>query len=222
MTITTYTNLKQLGFRLPKEDFAALVTMDESRRRGAVEFLRLSRNLVRFPDVPFAEIGPEPLRSVFVDFQLVDEEYCESEPGVNAMIASYARAARILDRFIPGYNDPEGVPEPVALSPTGIRVASESFPRGRLVHVEDDFVVLAVPGRDQATIHYMNDGEPSFTTVRDLSEVAEVFAPSLVDFEYADEWNAVMWSEDDDRVRAWAARNAPVLADDRRDALRCA
>ena len=212
MQITHYTTRKRIGFKLPTDAFRALGLIEERRSPLFQDITTLRLNLSRVDSVAGSFMGLSETDSVFVDFDTDHNEDIPALATVVCVIEAHSRAALAIHRFLPG-----------ALE-YGYRCFSQyavdgalieefgSVPPGRVVHVDENFAVIANARPGSASIHFIRNGKPAWTETADLDAVGHIFWPVLTDSTVDLGAAPVLPTSDLDQVTEWVMSQAYVPA----------
>jgi hypothetical protein len=212
MHITHFTARKQIGYKLPDDSFAALCLLEERRSPLLQDITTLRLNLSRLDNVVGSHLGVSTSATVYVDF---DTDHNEDVPTIGQAadtIAAHARAALAVQRFLPGALEHGYVSFPRYGMDGGLIEEFGRMPPGRVVHVDEHYVVMANARPGEASIHYLRDGKPAWTEAADLEAVANVFWDALTDSTVRLDGAPALPTSDLGRVTEWVMSQAYVPA----------
>lgn len=212
MQITHYTARKRIGFKLPSDAFEALTLVEDRRSPLFQDITTLRLNLSRIEDVAGSHMGLSKTDTVFVDFETDDREQIASLNSAAALIEAHARAALAVHRFLPGALEHAYQSFPQYEIDGSLISTYGKVPAGRVVHVDDQFAVIANARPGSASIHYMRDGKPAWTEAADLGAIAHEFWPALTDSTVNLDGPPVPPTSDLDSVTEWAMSQAYIPA----------
>jgi hypothetical protein len=211
MHITQFTARKQIGFKLPTEAFAALCLLEERRSPLFQDITTLRLNLSRLDNVIGSQLGISASDTVYVDFNTDHNEDVPTVGLAAETIAAHARAALAVQRFLPGSLEHGYVSFPRYGVDGGLIEEFGRVPSGRVVHVDEHYVVVAKARPGEASIHFLRDGKPAWTDA-DLGPVGSLFWAALTDDTLRLDGPAVLPTSDLDQVTEWVLRQAYVPA----------
>jgi hypothetical protein len=212
MQITHFTARKQIGYKLPADAFEALSLFEQRYSPLLQDITTLRRNLSRLDNVVGSHLGLSASRTVYVDF---DTDHNENVPTVDQaaeLIAVHARAALAVQRFLPGALEHGYVSFPRYGVDGGLIEDFARVPNGRVVHVDENYAIIANARPGEASIHFLRDGKPAWTEASDLAAIADVFWDALTDSNVRLDGPPALPTADLDKVTEWVMTQAYVPA----------
>ncbi len=210
MQITQFTARKQIGFKLPPEAFRPLSLMEDRRSPLFQDITTLRLNLSRLDNVVGSQLGVSASNTVYVDF---DTDHNEDIPTIGQaadVIAVHARAALAADRFLPGALEHGHVSFPKYGVDGGLVEEFGRISNGRVVHIDEHYLIIANARPGEASIHYLRDGKPAWTEAADLEAIADVFWDALTDSIVRLDGPPAMPTADLGRVTEWVMSQAYI------------
>lgn len=212
MQIIQFTARKKIGFKLPTEAFRALSLMEDRRSPLFQNITTLRLNLSRLDKVVGSQFGISASSTVYVDFDTDDREKVPTAGKAAEMIAVHARAALAADRFLPGTLEHGYISFPRYGVDGGLLEEFGRVPDGRIVHLDEHYVVVANARPGGASIHFLRNGKAAWTEAADFDAVGGIFWDTLTDSPVRLDGPPTLPTTDLDKVTEWVMRQAYVPA----------